>query len=181
MTQQSPKLIAGQRRRLKRRLNQTRDARVSRRLLAILEVAEGTPIPEVARRLGICQRSVYYWVENYSRRHDVDDLLLEDRPGRPTLWTEDSRALLLELLDGSPTQRGYAAVNWTVPLLQEELRHGTGRHFSDETIRRELHRQGFAWKRPRYQLERDPECEKKTADSAANSRLAAAERAAGRR
>jgi transposase len=181
MTQQSLNVSAGQQRRLKRRSSRTRDARVYRRILAILELAEGSPIPEVARRLGVSQRSVYYWVESYSQCRDADDLLLEDRPGRPTLWTEDSRALLLELLDGSPTQRGYAAVNWTVPLLQEELRHGIGRHFSDETIRRELHRQGFAWKRPRYQLERDPECEKKTADSAANSGLAAPECAAGRR
>jgi hypothetical protein len=41
MTLQSPKLIAGQRRRLKHLLSRTRDGRVYRRILAILEVAQG--------------------------------------------------------------------------------------------------------------------------------------------
>jgi transposase len=116
---------------------------------------------------------VYYWVEGYAQRHDATDLRLEDRPGRPTLWTEEARALLQQLLASTPTDRGYYAVNWTVPLLQEELRHGTGNRFSDDTIRRELRRLGYVWKRPRYLLDPDPELEKKTADSPANSEFAA--------
>jgi hypothetical protein len=60
MTQQSLNVSAGQQRRLKRRSSRTRDARVYRRILAILELAEGSPIPEVARRLGASQRSAYY-------------------------------------------------------------------------------------------------------------------------
>lgn len=116
---------------------------------------------------------VYYWVQSYARRHHADDLLPGDRPGRPTVWTEGARALLQELLNQSPTDHGYYAVSWTVPLLQEELRHGTGNHFSDDTIRRELHRLGYVWKRPRYQLEPAPELEKKTADLPASGRLAA--------
>jgi Winged helix-turn helix len=56
---------------------------------------------------------------------------------------------------------GYFAVNWTVPLLQEQLEHGTGERLSDDTIRRELRRMGYAWKRSRYVLDPDPEEEKK--------------------
>lgn len=180
MNRQPLTLTAWQRRRLRRQLHQTQDARFYRRILAVLEVVRGTPIPQVARTLGVSRRMVYYWLANYTRRHHADDLLLEDRPGRPTLWTEDARALLQELLTGSPTHRGYYAVNWTVPLLQEELRHGTGNDFSDDTIRRELRRQGYVWKRPRYVLDPDPELEKKTAHSPANPGFAAPERAVGR-
>jgi transposase len=181
MSRQPLTLTAWQRRRLRRLLHQTQDARLYRRILAILEVAQGTPIPQIARTLGVSRRMVYYWVENYARRRDADDLRFEDRSGRPTLWTEDARALFQELLAGSPTDRGYYAVNWTVPLLQEELRHGTGNYFSDDTIRRELRRLGYVWKRPRYLLDPDPELEKKTVDSPANPGFATAQRAVGRR
>jgi transposase len=173
MNRQPLTLTAWQRRRLRRQLHQTQDARLYRRILAILQVAQGTPIPQVAHMLGVSRRMVYYWVQSYAQRHHAHDLLPGNRPGRPTVWTEDARALLPELLNQSPADYGYYAVSWTVPSLQEELRHGTGNHFSDDTIRRELHRLGYVWKRPRYQLEPDPELEKKTADLPAGGRLAA--------
>jgi transposase len=122
---------------------------------------------------------VYYWIEDYTQQHDAADLILEYSPGRPTLWTEETRTLIQELLTRSPTEQGYYAVNWSVPLLQEELRHATGICFADDTIRRELHRLGYVWKRPRYVLDPDPELEKKTAPLPANSEFAASERTVG--
>src|SRR5262245_1296625 len=110
MSRQPLILTAWQRRRLRRQLHQTQDARVYRRALAVLEVARGQPLAEVAQTLGVSRRMVYYWVEDYSQQHDPSDLLLEDRPGRPTLWTEEARALVRGLLTGSPTDRGYYAV-----------------------------------------------------------------------
>jgi transposase len=180
MSQQPLTITPGQRRQLQRVREQTQDARLYRRTLAILEIARGTPIAQVARTLGVSRRVVYYWLEDYVGRHDPADLAPGHSPGRPTLWTEEARALLQELLAGAPTARGYYAVNWTVPLLQEELRHGTGDRFSDDTIRRELHRLGYVWKRPRYVLDPDPELEKKTADLPAGRGPAAPQRPAGR-
>ncbi len=180
MSQQPLTLTPWQRRRLRRLLGQTQDARLYRRTLAILEIAGGTPIARVARTLGVSRRAVYYWVEGYAERHDPADLAPGHSPGRPTAWTEEARALLQELLTGSPAARGYYAVNWTVPLLQEELRHGTGECLSDDTVRRELRRLGYVWKRPRYVLAPDPELEKKTADPPANPGTAAPQRPPGR-
>ena len=173
-------LTAWQRRRLRSQLHQTQDARLYRRTLAILEIAQGQSPMQVAQTLGVSRRMVYYWIEDYTQRHHPTDLILDYSPGRPTLWTEEARTLLRELLTRSPSERGYYAVNWTVPLLREQLRHGTGIRFSDDTIRRELRRQGYVWKRPRYVLDPDPELEKKTAHSPANPGLAAPERAVGR-
>ena len=90
------------------------------------------------------------------------------------MWSEDARALLRELLATTPERRGYYAGTWTVPLLQEELWHGTGVHFADDTVRRELDRQGYVWKRPRYVLALDPETEKKTPHPPASAGLGAA-------
>lgn len=179
MNRYSLTLTAWQRRRLRSQLHQAQDARLYRRTLAILEVAQGQSPTQVARRLGVSRRMVYYWIEAYSLRHDPADLIPEYSPGRPTLWTEEVRTVVQDLLTRSPTERGYYAVNWTVPLLQEELGHATGTCFSDDTIRRELHRLGYVWKRPRYVLDPDPELEKKTANLPANSGVAASQRAVG--
>jgi transposase len=155
-----------QRRRLERQLATTRDAAIYRRTLAILEVARGTPVTQVAERLRVVRRTVYNWIETYREAGDPVGLADSPRSGRPRLWTEDLRGLLRSLLaDHAPDELGYPAVNWTVPLLREHLRRGTGRALSGDTIRRELQRSGYVWKRSRYVLDPDPEEEKKTADS----------------
>lgn len=74
------------------------------------------------------------------------------------------RALLRAALGQRPDAAGYPAMNWTVPLLRDYLGRRGGRWLSPDTIRRELDRIGYVWKRFRYVLPADPEAEKKTAD-----------------
>jgi transposase len=163
----SVKLTRWQRLRLQRQLTDTRDARVYRRTLAVLEASRGEPIARIAQTLGVTRQSVYNWIEAYAGASDPGALCDEDRPGRPSLWTDDLRARLGNLFEQSPDQLGYFAVNWTVPLLQEQLERETEQRLADDTIRRELDRLGYVWKRGRYVLDPDPQREKKTADSPA--------------
>jgi transposase len=146
-----------QRRHLERQLRSTRDARVYRRTLAVLEVAQGEPVATVARRLRVTLRAVYHWVATYGRDHAPAALADRDRAGRPRLLTPADRESLRELLDCSPQGMGYFAAQWTVPLLREHLTRRTGRPFSDDTLRRELQRLRYSWKRSRYTLDPDPE------------------------
>lgn len=150
-------LTTWQRRRLERQLRDTHDARVYRRTLAVLEVARGESVPAVARRLRVTPRVVYYWVEAYTRGRDPDALRDRSLSGRPGLLTREDRLRLLELLRRSPQDLGYFATEWTVPLLQEHLARYFGRHLSEDTLHRDLHRLDYAWKRPRYILNPDPE------------------------
>jgi transposase len=173
-------LTTWHRRRLERQLHDTHDARVYRRTLAILEVAHGEPVSAVARRLRVTPRVVYYWVEAYAQDHDPDALRDQDRPGRPCLLAQRDRARLLDLLRQSPQDLGYAATEWTVPLLQAHLTSRAGLHLSEDTVRRELHRLDYTWKRPRYVLEPDPQLRgKKAAHPPADQAVAAAQRGAG--
>jgi transposase len=172
-------LTAWQRRRLLRQLHRARDARVYRRTFAVLEVSRGKPIPEVAQALGVTARSIYHWIEAYTQAYDPEALADDDRSGRPSLWEPEQCNLLRKLLEQSPQQLGYAGTGWTVPLLQEHLEHCIGRSFSDDTIRRELQRQRYVWRRSRYVLDPDPEQEKKKAPAAANPGLAASHGPAG--
>ena len=173
------KLTTWQRRRLRRQLKATLDARLLRRTLAVLEFDQGRSAADIARMLGVTRQSIYNWAEAYTQGHGPE--ALRDRPGRgrhPSLDQDDVR-LLEAVLAVSPQDLGCPHVSWTVPLLQEFLEVAVGRRVSDDTLRRALHRLDYVWKRPRHDLEPDPEREKKTAHPAANPGPAAAQRRAG--
>jgi len=169
-----------QRRRLEQQLRSTLDARVYRRTLAVLEVASGEPVPAVAHRLRVTPRAVYHWLAAYADDHRPDALAEGDRSGRPTLLDQPKRELLRDLLAKNPQELGYPATTWTVPLLQRHLRRRSDLQASEDTIRRELRRLRYTWKRPRYRLDPDPELRgKKDAYPQAHQAVAASERGSG--
>jgi transposase len=172
-------LTPRQRRRLQRQFQQTDDARVCRRTLAILEYSQGRPIAEIARMMGVTRQSVYHWVDAYAQDHDPSALYDGERSGRPTRWTEQLQAQLQALMGQTPDQLGYFALNWTAPLLREHLERRPRQGLSEDTIRRELDRLGYVWKRSRYVLDPDPQREKKTLDLPVDPVLAGSERPAG--
>jgi transposase len=176
MIRDSLQLTSSQRRQLQQQLHHPPDVRSYRRTLAILEIDQGQSIAEVADLLGVTRQSVYNWVEAYRQAPAPQSLLDQYGTGRPSLWTEPLQTLLLTCMDQRPNELGYAAVNWTVPLLREHLYRRGGQWLSDDTIRRQLDRLGYVWKRFRYVLPPDPECEKKTAHSQAASSIAAPKR-----
>lgn len=167
-------LTPWQKHRLRRQLAETRDARLFRRTLAVLEFDQGRSAADIARMLGVTRQTVYDWIETYTQDHDPASL--EDRAGRgrPPLLDEDHEHLLEALLAGSPQDYGYPHGSWTLPLLQEVLEIATEWRVSQATLRRTLHRMDYLWKRPRYDLVPDPEREKKTANPPADPGPAAA-------
>src|SRR5512135_3128361 len=172
-------LTPWQRRRLRRPLAETRDARLFRRTLAVLEFDPGRSAADIARRLGVTRRTIYDWVGAYLEGHDPASL--EDQPGRGRHpgRDEDQEHLLEALLAASPQDLGSPHVSWTVPLLREVLEIATEQRVSEDTLRRALHRLDYVWKRPRYDLDPDPERAKKTPHSPANTGPAAAQRRVG--
>src|SRR5215211_7041886 len=92
------KLTSWQRRRLRRQLAETRDARLFRKTLAVLEFDHGRPAADIARMLGVTRQTVYEWIEAYTQDHDPASL--EDQPGRGRhrLLDEDREHLLEALL-----------------------------------------------------------------------------------
>ncbi len=146
-------------------LRETDDARLCRRLLAILEYDRGMSVNDVAELLGVSRQSVYNWIARAREGDSGDELRDAPRSGRPTKAGEVFDALLRTLLILPPERFGYRATHWTVPLLREQLEKNTGEQYSADTVRCGLHRLGYAWKRPRYVLMPDPEREKKTRNS----------------
>jgi|SRR5215468_3508045 len=176
----TPSLTYWQRRHLERQLHSTQEARVYRRTLAVLEVASGQPVASAAARLRVTPRAVYNWLVAYAREHDPAALEEGTRSGRPTLFAQSHRDLLEGLLAASPQEHGYPDTTWTVPLLQFHLHRHAGLSASFDTIRRELWRLRYSWKRPRYRLDPDPEARgKKETHPQAHQAVAAQERRDG--
>ena len=171
-------LTAHQRRPLRTHLQTVPAVRVYRRMLAILEVALGRPLAHIARSLGVSRRSLYNWRRRYMQSHDPTALRDRGGSGRPSRWTAGLQAVLTEGLAQKPDQLGYQAVEWPVPLLIEHLAATRGPRLSDSTLRRQLRRRGYVWKRPRSVLAPDPEREKKAPHSPTARPAGAAQRRA---
>src|SRR3954451_18565842 len=172
-------ITAPRRQELERQLRSTADARVYRRTLAVLEVARGRPVAEVARALGVTRQTLHNWLAAYAQDLTPLDLADAARTGRPPLWTPAQRDVLRAALAQPPDRWGYRATDWTVPLLREHLAGRAGVRPSGTALRQWLRALGYAWKRYRYVLPPDPEREKKTRPPAAGAGPTGAHRPAG--
>ena len=138
------------RRRLKRAIPAAREARLYRRIEAVLLVAEGQPISEVARRVRATRLSVRSWVERYLATHDAATLADRPRRGRPHSAPRLTPRRLAAALTRDPRGCGYQATSWTVPLLRHYLQQRHDITIGTRTLRRRLHEADYRWKRPRY-------------------------------
>lgn len=172
------RLTTRQRSRLEAQLKATHDAGFFRRTLAVLEVADGRSVTEVARLLRVSRVSVNHWLARYAQDHDPAALADHRGGNHPSVWTEDLQAALRECLGQPPDRFGYQAISWTVGLLQQQLAPLCEGGLSTRTIRRQLDDLGYVWKRPRYVLDPDPERDKKTAHPPAFAAVAGALRQA---
>ena len=139
----------------------TRRLRDWRRLQAVYLLDLGRDASQVAEALGCSASSIYYWADDWRTGGLA---ALTERPhggGRPRRLDTDAEAEVERLLGDDPQAHGYAATDWTVPLLRTALAT-QGHALSERTLRRTLHRLGYRWKRPKYVLGRpDPAYEAK--------------------
>jgi transposase len=157
------RLTALERRRLQKRLHETGELSEYRRIVALLAIADGVPVAEVSQWLGVTRQCIYQWRDRFHDASGGPSCLLDlPRSGRPPLWDEDALAVLQSAIQILPDELGYPALNWTVELLQEHMEAGLNWRPSEASLREQLHRLGYVWKRPRYVLEPDSQREKKT-------------------
>jgi len=124
--------------------------RTYRRVLAVLCIAQGRAVGEVVEWTGTSRPAIYAWVEQYLRRHRVEDLSDAPRSGRPASAAAISDARIVREFKKDPLALGYQATTWTVSLLAGHLRRRYGCPISPRTLRRRLKDLGLAWKRPRH-------------------------------
>jgi transposase len=144
------RLSGADRKRLAAALEAAREARVYRRVEALLLVAEGQTVAEAARRCHADRSSVHRWLARYGAGRDATALADRPRSGRPRQGSRLTPRRLAAVLARDPRRCGYQATSWTVPLLAHYLAAQDGITISARTLRRRLHAAGYRWKRPRY-------------------------------
>jgi transposase len=145
------------RRRLTRALARATDLRFFRRVQAVLLVARGFPVPEVARIAGATPDAVYLWLRLYLRTHQPDSLRDAPRSGRPPVASHLTDARIVREFRRDPLRLGYNTTGWTVALLAEHLGRTYRCPISARTLRRRMRDLGLRWKRPRYvYADKDP-------------------------
>src|SRR5262245_15526129 len=130
------------------------------RAQALLWIAEGSDVGEVAELLKVSRPTIYNWISRFQQRAELDlraRLLDAPRLGRPRAASGTIDELVAAVIDGDPRQFGYHATVWTAPLLCGYLRDHHGIEVSDRTVRRAIDGLGSRWKRPRHELALRPE------------------------
>lgn len=147
-------LSAQERERLRQALQRATSTRLYRRLQAVLLADEGFSATRIATLTGASARSVQSWCARWrrSRRRHAPEAALGEKPrlGQQPVFATLTRHCLLAELAKDPLGLGYAAANWTAPLLARHLQAHLRVPVSTRTLRRRLHQAGLCWKRPRY-------------------------------
>jgi transposase len=144
------RLSGADRKRLAAALATAREARVYRRVEALLLVAEGQTVAEAARRCRVDRSSVHRWLKQYGAGRDAAVFADRPRSGRPRQSSRLTPRRLAAVLARAPRRCGYQATSWTVPLLAHYLAKQEGIAISARTLRRRLHEANYRWKRPRH-------------------------------
>src|SRR3954447_26298083 len=130
------------------------------RAQAVLWIADGSNVGEVAELVQVSRQTVYNWLSRFEGRAELDlraRLLDAPRLGRPRAAGGTIDELIAAVVDGDPSQLGYRATVWTAPLLSRYLHDHHAIEVSDRTVGRAIDRLGLSWKRPRHELALRPE------------------------
>jgi len=130
--------------------------------------------------VGCTQASGCNWTRAW-RERGARGVAEGTHPGAERRLDKAAERVLKALVEeGDPPAHGYAATNWTAPLLRTPLAQ-QGWSASERTLRRTLQRLGYRWKRPKFVLGRpDPAyAEQKSRRRASGSAGASAGGSAG--
>jgi len=130
------------------------------RAQALLWLAEGLSVEQIAETFQVGRQTVYNWANRFLQRGGLDlraRLLDAPRLGRPPAIAEVIDPLIEAALARDPRALGYHATVWTAELLQHDLEQSHGIRASLKSISVAIARLDFRWKRPRHELATRPE------------------------
>ena len=161
-----------QRQKLCRLARKSCEASLVRRALAVVQLARGRGVGQVAEALSAARSTVYLWAR-WFREGGIDALLEERRGSERRTVTEKVLKEMESLLETTPQTLGYLRSRWSSELLAHELRVRTGVAIHPSTVRRALGGNDWVWRRARPTLH--------IADPRKKQRMRAIRRALARR
>src|SRR3954451_14593699 len=128
---------------LRRLAKASRDARQTRRLLALAVIYDGGSRTEAARVGGVSLQIVRDWVLRFNAE-GAAGLVDRKAPGQPALLNAEHRAALAAAVEAGPKPYLDGVVRWRLVDLVQWLWERFGVSVSRQTLGRELRAMGYA-------------------------------------
>lgn len=133
---------------LKHDLNRIRNSNTQIRIRAVLAVAKGKTIPEVAQTMSLAARTIQNWVNNYNR-YGLEGIKDHRTKGRKPRLTEQQKAWLVERIEAGPLPEDKVCSLRAVDI-QRIVEKQFGHKYSLTGVYYMLHHQlGFSYLKPR--------------------------------
>jgi transposase len=129
----------------------TPSARVFRNCLIVLKSDLGETIASIATQLG-CGTDTVVRIRRLYRQRGIAGLTPAKPAGRTSRATPEFIAQMKQAVQTNPLSLGYGFSTWSAARLAAHLAKVTGIRFSDDQLRRLLHRHGFSFRRPKHTL-----------------------------
>jgi transposase len=125
------------------------DARLVRRISALLGLARSETVDQVAETLSVARQTVYDWLAAFLQQGG-DSLVYRRSPGRPPRLTKTQRRRLVELVKGGALAAGYLTACWTSLLVQQLIWREFGVLYNRYYVCDLLHSLGFSFQKARF-------------------------------
>ena len=119
------------------------------RLTALVGLADGQPVADLAERLGVCEETIYAWLRAFL----VDrwaSLRRRTSPGRPPKLTPSQKARLKAVISAGPEAAGYPTGCWNSALVQDLIEREFGVLYSVKYVAELLRNVGLTYQKARF-------------------------------
>jgi transposase len=101
------------------------DLRLVRRIQALLALAQGMCVQEIAAMWALGAQTVRDYRNDFLVR-GIASLVYKRSPGRPSKLTKTQRRALAEWIEAGPQAAGYTSACWSTPMMQDLLHRRFG-------------------------------------------------------
>jgi transposase len=125
------------------------DAKMVRRISALLSISKGEKTGDIAATLGIAPSSVYEWLKRLMSE-GIAGLKPNWKGGRPAKLTPNQRQRLVEMIDVGPQAAGFHSACWNSAMIQALIQREFGRLYNVHYVSELLHNLGFSFQKARF-------------------------------
>jgi transposase len=137
-------------------MSNTNNKKEYRRLLAILQKAEGRTFEDIANEHGVSNRSVQRWVAAYIQS-GIDGVKIKKTGGLKSGITDEDREIIISALFNDPHIFGYLRNTWSLRSLARCLTDELDIPVSFKHLQRITKDMGIRCKRPKLELLHGPD------------------------
>ena len=125
------------------------DLRLVRRVSALLGLANGETVAQVAETLSVSRQAVYNWLKTFIL-YGMDSLVYRWSRGRKPRLTQTQKKRLTELVEAGPLEAGYPTACWTSVLIQQLILREFGVLYNRHYVCELLHNLGFSFQKAKF-------------------------------